>query len=438
MSEEAATDTVLVHAAAEPSRPEVGLAVPGYYRPLVGCFDHPVVRVSGPSRVIDQAAARLPDGPARAEAIAARLRRLGASLAWGEPDPAPSVGALLDASFERGRSSVEIMRADASLVPELQVGSWCDGGWRVRALRRVVRRRLRRAPAVGPVVALAADLAFWSGVRDAATEREWRRLTGSYVVLAYHRLAGEAKRGQEWLDVAPSQFDRQLRLLDRLGYRALTVDELVTLHRDPTAVVPRRRYAVTCDDGYRDNVTPLLAHAQRWPQLFVPTRSVGGRSHWLGDEEVADAAELSSLARAGVGIGSHARTHPSLPTLSAADLADEIAGSWDDLRELVPAPLPALAYPFGHHDAAVRDETARAGFAVAYTAQWGRNGVGTDLFCLRRAGIGGPDGQLAFLWKILTGELVPPRVQRWQARRAGVEWVEAQRPERPSEGGTQP
>jgi hypothetical protein len=43
----------------------------------------------------------------------------------------------------------------------------------------------------------------------------------------------------------------------------------------------------------------------------------------------------------------------------------------------------------------------------------GRNGAGTDPYCLRRVGVKDWDGPLSLLWKSLTGELVPPAWDRW-------------------------
>src|SRR5947208_2771860 len=86
--------------------------------------------------------------------------------------------------------------ADPAIASDLQIGGWFDG----RPRRRMLRRLLTRLPP--PVAALGKSLpgraarvvaegAFWRGVRRAATELEWRRLTrSSYVVLYYHRLAG--------------------------------------------------------------------------------------------------------------------------------------------------------------------------------------------------------------------------------------------------------
>ena len=81
------------------------------------------------------------------------------------------------------------MRADPSLLTELQLGAFLNVYWPARLLRRLFSsapaRVLRSLP-----FAAATDAAFWVGARSAATDEEWARPTrSSYVVLTYHRLA---------------------------------------------------------------------------------------------------------------------------------------------------------------------------------------------------------------------------------------------------------
>ena len=59
----------------------------------------------------------------------------------------------------------------------------------------------------------------------------------------------------------------------------------------------------------------------------------------------------------------------------------------------------------------------RAGGLLAVV---GRNGAGTDRWCLRRVGVKAWDTQPAFLWKALTGENLPGPWERRLQRRAGL------------------
>jgi peptidoglycan/xylan/chitin deacetylase (PgdA/CDA1 family) len=385
-------------------------------RPLVGPFPQPVARVSGPPALLDDVGRGLPEGAAKPEALAVRLRRGGAELSWGAPDAFPDASSYLQACRARGVSSVEIVRADPSLLTELQLGAFFNIYWPPRLLRRalssVPARLLRSLP-----LAAAADAAFWAGARSAATDEEWARLAGStYVVLTYHRLAGDRIPGQERLDVDPAMFRRHLRWLRRLGFRPLSGEELAEFHANPSATLPRRSFVLTVDDGFRDAVATIHGHVSAKPQLFVNTALVGGAASFADGRPLANWDELRELAAAGAAIGSHARTHVRLAHTPPELLDEELAGSLRELQAHVPSAIPVLAYPHGSHDELARAAVIRAGYRAAFTTETGRNGAGTDPYCLRRVGVKDWDGPLSLLWKTVTGELVPPAWDRWARR----------------------
>ncbi|HEY0317894.1 MAG TPA: polysaccharide deacetylase family protein [Solirubrobacterales bacterium] len=383
------------------------VAFGGALRPL----ERVVAEVALPAADLESVSRDLPTGAAQPEAIAARLRASGAELRWEEPVAIGGVGSLLALCRDRGRSSLEIFRADSSLLPSLQLGAWFDAPWRTRTIRRlpgaasVFARVARLSPRL---LAAAADLAFWQGAREAATGAEWRRLTASsYVALVYHRFAGELKAGQERIDIAPRRFSRQLLALRLAGFRPLSQEQLLAFHSGAANELPRRRFAITVDDAIADSVAPLLRHAGCAPQLFVPTAQLGGSAHWIDGEPVAGWDDVRGLADAGVAIGSHTRHHQRLSELAIAELEDELAGSLAELRERLPSSSEVLAYPNGDHDENVCAAARAAGYRAAFTTEKGRNGAGTDPYCLRRVSVHGADGALAILWKTATGAGLP-------------------------------
>jgi len=288
--------------------------------------------------------------------------------------------------------------------------NWCEAPWRTRLARRLpLLGRLARllAPRSQRWRGLAEDVAFWDGVRKEVSEAEWRRLTSSYAVLVYHRFAGELKPGQERIDLDPRRYRRQLRLLRLLGFRTLTLQELLEFHRGERNDLPRRRFAITADDAMADAVEPLRRSARLAPQLFVPTAEVGSTAHWIDGEPVASWDDVRALAAAGVAIGSHTRHHRRLTQLGEAEREVELVGSLAELRENVPGAAAVLAYPNGDHDDAVCAATRAAGYELAFTTEKGRNDAGTDPMRLRRVSVHGADGALAVLWKVLTGEALP-------------------------------
>ena len=385
-------------------------------RPLIGPFAEPVARLSGPPALLRDEDRGLPEGAAKPEAIAVRLRRRGVELSWGAPDVLPDASSYTRACHARGVSSVEIVRADPSLLTELQLGAFFNVYWPSRVLRRMLSSAPARVLTSLPL-AVAANAAFWAGVRSAATDKEWTRLAGSsYVVLTYHRLAGERHPGQERLDVDPAMFRRHLRWLRRLGFRPLSSEELAEFHANPSATLPRRSFVLTADDGFRDAVATIQRHISAKPQLFVNTALVGGTASFADGRPLASWEELQDLAAAGAAIGSHARTHVRLAETPRELLDEELAGSLRELQTHVPSAVPVLAYPHGSHDEQVRAATIGAGYRAAFTTETGRNGAGTDPYCLRRLSVKDWDGPFSLLWKTLTGELVPPawdRSSRW-------------------------
>jgi peptidoglycan/xylan/chitin deacetylase (PgdA/CDA1 family) len=390
----------------------------GLLSPLVGPFSRPIVRVSGPDSLLERAARSLPEGAARAEAIAVRLRRTGLELSWGAPEELPDTAAFIRWCYARGASSIELMRADYSLLTELQIGAFFHAYWR----RRVIRHAACRLRLLGSLVrnshrllGMASDIAFWLGVRSVATDLEWERLTrSSYIVFYYHGIKDGAEAEHSHLHVRPCRFDAQLRWLRVLGFRALSPGELLSFHSDPRATLPRRSFVIAADDGFRNTVEVFRRHARLHPQVFVNTSSVGGTASWAYNEPLASWRELEELHAAGGVVVSHGRGHPVMPQLEPDALEDELAGALADIEAQLEDVPPLLAYPYGEHDERVRSAAAIAGYRAAFTIKPGPNGAGTDSYCLRRLGVLDWDGHFAFLWKALTGELLP-RV--WERRR---------------------
>ncbi len=242
--------------------------------PLVGA-------VSGDETAIADARKGLPEGAALPEGLAARLTAGGVPARWGKPVVVPDCAAMLALCRERGRSSVELARVEPELLTRLQLGSWFDAPWRTRALRRVpglmLAASLRPLAGASPRwFRAAADLAFWAGARERASDEEWRRLTASsYVVLVYHRFAGEMKPGQERIDIAPARFARQLRALRLLGFRPLDAETMIAFHAGEVAALPRRALAITVDDGLADCLAPLRREARLAAAALRPHE--GGR-----------------------------------------------------------------------------------------------------------------------------------------------------------------
>jgi peptidoglycan/xylan/chitin deacetylase (PgdA/CDA1 family) len=74
------------------------------------------------------------------------------------------------------------------------------------------------------------------------------------------------------------------------------------------------------------------------------------------------------MRRRGFTIGSHTRSHVSLPVESSERIAGELLQSKAELEGRLCESIDHFAYPGGHFNTAVVDAVARAGYQFAYTA----------------------------------------------------------------------
>jgi peptidoglycan/xylan/chitin deacetylase (PgdA/CDA1 family) len=76
--------------------------------------------------------------------------------------------------------------------------------------------------------------------------------------------------------------------------------------------------------------------------------------------------ELRALTEQGVEVSSHTVSHPRLPTLSDAELEDELRSSKRRLEDELGRPCTVLAYPYGECDERVRATARAAGYETAF------------------------------------------------------------------------
>jgi peptidoglycan/xylan/chitin deacetylase (PgdA/CDA1 family) len=173
--------------------------------------------------------------------------------------------------------------------------------------------------------------------------------------------------------VTARTFETHLRWLARRGYRSMTVSELVRSAQHDRGQ-SGLRVAITFDDGYEDNLIhalPLLERFGFTATVFVITDVIGSHNHFdshLGGEPVRmlSAAQVRSLADAGLEIGSHTCTHPhSLPHLVGSALDDQLLRSRSVLEGILGRPVRSFSYPHSRVDSRVERAVAEAGYDAA-------------------------------------------------------------------------
>lgn len=140
---------------------------------------------------------------------------------------------------------------------------------------------------------------------------------------------------------------------------------------------------VTFDDGYRDNLelaAPLLAEFGVKAMLFVVTGELDAAERLDEAERAAlpprkaflTWAEAQEFAALGHVLAAHTVSHPQLPALGPAQVAEEVRASLRAIRERTGRPPRAFAYPYGliPEPPSVPDGVLAFGTVKAVPAPW--------------------------------------------------------------------
>jgi peptidoglycan/xylan/chitin deacetylase (PgdA/CDA1 family) len=169
-----------------------------------------------------------------------------------------------------------------------------------------------------------------------------------------------------------------------------------------------------------------LPHAQTLAatdELCAALESPAERHEVLGWDE------LRRLARAGVTLGAHTRTHPRLDRVSRSEAREELLGSLHDLEREVPGLPRVFAFPDGRFDDELVELTRAAGVELAFTTRRGTNDLfASDRLRLRRLHVDACDSVAVLRAKLAlsaarlapaTRLIDPPSTLERRAERAG-------------------
>jgi peptidoglycan/xylan/chitin deacetylase (PgdA/CDA1 family) len=114
--------------------------------------------------------------------------------------------------------------------------------------------------------------------------------------------------------------------------------------------------------------------------LDVPLlETAGGTMSW---------ATLRELARDGVTIAPHTRTHPALTQLSIEEARREVRGAREDIESEIGSAPPVFCYPFGIYNDQIKRMVREEGFEMAVTCEPGQSVIpGADPLQLSRISI---------------------------------------------------
>ena len=232
-------------------------------------------------------------------------------------------------------------------------------------------------------------------------------MAGSIAILMYHNISPRPPEGLvPWLYVPPALFTSHMRILRRLGYRGLSMQQAMPYLQGRRS---GRVVAITFDDGYVDNLDnalPVLVEFGFSATCYVVSDCIGTYNQWDATDIKArkplmNAGQLRQWTGAGMEIGSHTCRHPRLTQCSNDALDRELRQSRGDIEQLLGGPVSHFCYPYGDVDARVAQAAGQAGYSSAVTVQRGRVRPRDDFMQLPRVRLAHYHGPLALAFKLL-------------------------------------
>lgn len=228
-------------------------------------------------------------------------------------------------------------------------------------------------------------------------------------ILMYHQIGQPAPKGTPFrgLTVHPDNFRRQMAWLKRLGYRGLSMRDLMPYIKGERS---GKVVGITFDDGYRnvyENALPILLDMDFTSTNYFVSQKLDGGNDWDYDigiphSDLMSVAEMRGWHEAGQEVGSHTLDHVHLPNISHDEARRQIHESRAQLEQLLGAPVEAFCYPYGDETPAIRQLVQEAGYTNATTTERGLVRRDDDLFGLPRSTVARSTNIVRFLQRCLT------------------------------------
>lgn len=203
-------------------------------------------------------------------------------------------------------------------------------------------------------------------------------------ILMYHSVGEQNIK----LSVKLENFEKQLNYLKLKKINLIKLSDLIKKinnHQDISNCV-----VLTFDDGYQSQYQqafPLLKKYQIPATIFLITGSIG-KDYKNSRGELFPLLKLEQIkemvASDLIEFMPHTRLHLKLTEINSAQLNEELAGSREDLRNMLNQDLAILAYPKGLFNQTIIDYLKNNSWSGAVTVQAGLISQQADLFTLKR------------------------------------------------------
>jgi len=227
-------------------------------------------------------------------------------------------------------------------------------------------------------------------------------------ILMYHSIQSMPKSTiMRSLHVPPRRFWIQMWLLDMLGYKGLSMRELIPYLKGEKI---GKVVGITFDDGYKNNLinaAPILKKFNFSATCYLVSHRIGTSNSWdlnkgITQNPLMTQSEINEWLRLGLDIGAHSQTHPSLKELSELQSQNEIFNCKTELEKMFKVPIKDFCYPFGRFNESLVNMTKMAGYTTAVSMNRGRATIQSNMLTLPRIPVTHHTLPYLFLAKILT------------------------------------
>lgn len=224
-------------------------------------------------------------------------------------------------------------------------------------------------------------------------------------IFCYHRICPEEEIGTDSrsLCVSPAQFERQMFLLKILGYRTISLQDLVSYYQDRKNI-HSRSVVLTFDDGYEDNyfyAFPVLRKLKFRATIFLVTDLIGKKNSWdSGKVPLLKESQIEEMHSAGIDFGSHTATHLDLTQTNGNLIKEELLRSKEKLISLTRRLEVSFCYPYARTNETAKKLVEEAGYFCALAGSEGIGEGAEELFSMHRIQIF-PSNNLFDFWRKL-------------------------------------
>ncbi len=182
--------------------------------------------------------------------------------------------------------------------------------------------------------------------------------------LVYHTIGTPEIRLPTNIDISPNRFEAHLRWLAKRRRRVVPLRKFLSISEKENL------WAITFDDGFRDNLTvalPLLEKYNLPMTIFVVADFVGKKNYLtLDDLKVISDHQL-------ITIGSHGYSHRHFTKLSDKEVNHEFIESRNLLENITGDQIDLFAYPYGDCNERIENLCRKSGYTAAWSVWNGKN-----------------------------------------------------------------